>query len=140
LAARGATSRKSSHNWTRRPRVYIGILLKLFVYLLPFKSYSTFSIWLETPLWRSNFRGFGSFYPKMSCDINVTPKGTSLHQTASFEPLSVSVRRAVRSGRVPKKPEKKKKSTLDVIFHVCVGAPPRNRLRSFLAYSEISPT
>jgi hypothetical protein len=38
--------------------------------------------------------------------MSVTRKGTAMDQTASLEPLIVSVRYAVRYGRVPKKPEK----------------------------------
>jgi hypothetical protein len=52
--------------------------------------------------------------PKTSYSIDAT--GTSLRQTASFEPLSVSVRRAVRAGREPKEPEKKEKARLTLYF------------------------
>jgi hypothetical protein len=51
------------------------------------------------------------------------PKGTSLRQTALFEPLSVSVRLTVRAGPEPKEREKIniRKSTFDLKFHLCVG-------------------
>jgi hypothetical protein len=81
-------SRKSSDNWTRGPRVYTGTLLKLFVYLLPFESYSAFSLWLETPLWRPNFKFFWVILPPKCRAIATQPlKSTTLQQTASFGPL-----------------------------------------------------
>jgi hypothetical protein len=41
----------------------MGGLLTFFVYLYPLKSYSTFFIWLENPLWGQNFGVFGDFEP-----------------------------------------------------------------------------
>jgi hypothetical protein len=64
LAARSRHESKSSQNWTPRPRVFIGTQLKLFAHLLPFKGYSKFSFWLETPLWRSNFKCFWVILPQ----------------------------------------------------------------------------
>jgi hypothetical protein len=69
------------------------ILLKLFVYLLPFRSYS-----------KVEFQGIlGHFTPKMSCESDVISKKPLL------EPDCVSVRRAVRFGRVPRSQKKLKK-------------------------------
>jgi hypothetical protein len=62
----------------------------------------------------SNFRAFWVILTQNVVQYQCYLKNISLHKTASFEPLSASVRRAVRVLR------KLRKCTLDVIFHVCV--------------------
>ena len=48
---------KASHRFT------ICVPLQLFVYLLPFRSYSTFLFWLGFPIWGANIRGFRGLIP-----------------------------------------------------------------------------
>jgi hypothetical protein len=70
--------------------------LKFFAYLLPFKSYSCVFIWLE--IWHpgSEIWGFwGISTPKCNFLSMQPPKGTSLQQTASFEPTCVQIGSAV---------------------------------------------
>ncbi len=53
------------------------------------------------------------------------PKGTFLHQTASYEPSCMFLQRPIRPGRVPRKPEKKTKTikeSQDAMFHACAQA------------------
>jgi hypothetical protein len=105
-------------------------LLTFFVYLFPFKSYSTFSFRLEIPIGAEILGVLGILDPLVHAHINETPKGTSLRQTASFEPSCMFVRRSVRPLRdCEKKIQKKRKLKIKrkshkvVIFHVCVGRP-----------------
>ena len=43
--------------------IYIYVPLQLFVYLLPFESYSTRQFWLGFPYTGANFGGFGARGP-----------------------------------------------------------------------------
>jgi hypothetical protein len=48
------------------------------------------------------------------------PKGTSLRQTALFEPSCMILRRLVRPGREPRKPEKMKTKKSQVRYISCM--------------------
>ena len=65
---------------------------------------------MENPYSRPNFGGFPDFrtpYPNL---LQLKPpKGTSLRQSASFEPSRMQIGRRVRAGRVPEKQKKKEK-------------------------------
>ena len=63
LAARWRPKAKWRHRSILRPRICVGCPLKFFVYLLPFKSYSSVLIWLE--IWHpgSKIWGFRVFWP-----------------------------------------------------------------------------
>jgi len=50
---------------------------------------------LKTPIHAPKIGVFGDFTPKMGSNVNETPKGTSLRESASFEPSSVKIRRRV---------------------------------------------
>jgi hypothetical protein len=80
----------------------------------------------------------------MNAYINETLNGTSLRETASFEPSCMFVRRSVRPLRDSEKKIQKKisneKSHKVVIFHVCVGAPLSNRLQWKFGHRFRSPT
>jgi hypothetical protein len=71
-----------------------------------------------------NFRSFLGKWPPKRVTVSMRLQiGTSLRQTASFEPLSVTVRRADRAVRESKKPEKIQMARLTLYFtHMCGGA------------------
>ena len=50
---------------------------------------------LKTPIHAPKIGGFGGFHPKMGSNVNEPPKGTSLRESASFEPSIVKIRRRV---------------------------------------------
>jgi hypothetical protein len=71
----GVASRKWRHHSISRPHFCISGLLTSFVYLFPFKSYSTFSFRLEISIRRRNFgRVLGFLDPLMHAYINEIPK------------------------------------------------------------------
>jgi len=45
----------------------------------------------KMPIHAQKLRFFGNLIPKMGCNINKSQKGTPLHESASFEPLSVKM-------------------------------------------------
>ena len=98
----------------------------------------------NSPLRGKIWRILGDFDPFRTEVINGTPKGTSFAANTSFEPSLTFVGLSVRSVREPEKSEKREKKRKNgcqnVIFRVCVGALSRNRLLSFLAQYEISPS
>jgi len=88
-----------------RPRLHIDVQLTLFVYLERFRRYSTFLILLGFPNWGAKFRGFGAKWP-LKRQMRKTLagwEGTSLRQTASFEPLCVKLSLSVWPVQVRKK-------------------------------------
>lgn len=112
----GAASKKSSIFQFWQPRVNIDVVLKHFLLV---KSYSKCSVWLETTLQKSHFKDLGGcFNPKMSYDINLTPKSIFFHQTAQYEPSSVlvSATRRVIWTRA-QETRKKSENALHVMFH-----------------------
>jgi hypothetical protein len=126
----GVASRKWRHRSIPRPHFCISGLLTSFVYLFPFKSYSTFSFRLEIPIGAEILGAFwGILDPLVHAYINETPKGTSLRQTASFEPSCMFVRRSVRPLRdcekknLTKKYYQKKKVTKSLYFTYAWGRP-----------------
>jgi len=50
---------------------------------------------LKTPIHAPKIGVLGDFTPKMGNNVNEPPKGTSLRESASFEPSSVKIRRRV---------------------------------------------
>ena len=50
---------------------------------------------LKTPIHAPKMGVSGDFTPKMGNNVNETPKGTFLRESASLEPSSVKIRRAV---------------------------------------------
>ena len=53
-------------------------------------------VWLENAYTRlQNWVARGNFTPKMGSNINETPKGQPLRESASFEPSNVKIRRRV---------------------------------------------
>jgi hypothetical protein len=71
--------------------------LTFFVYLYSLKSYSTFFIWLENPLWGQNLGALGILNPLAKFGETAIQKAISLRQTASFEVSNVKIGRAVWS-------------------------------------------
>jgi len=76
-----------------RPRFHSHGLLTYLAYLLPFRSYSLFVFGLQLPI-PTNFRGV-CFKAKTLLNFRIThfssPKGSSLHQTASFELMCAKI-------------------------------------------------
>lgn len=73
------------------PKFCIGRLLEFFAHLLPFKSHSTFSFWLDfhrrtKVLWALR----GKLRPNLLLTVR-SPKGASLHQNASYGPSSMRI-------------------------------------------------
>ena len=69
----------------------------------------------------------GDFTPEMRSNVNKTPKGTSLRESASFEPSSVKIRRRVWTvGEFMKKRYKLKKNSL--YFTYLPRSPPSTDL------------
>jgi len=117
-----------------RPRLYIDVQLTLFVYLEQFRRYSTLLIWLGFPYWRRNFGGFGqNDPPNVKLEKNTSWEGTSIRQTASFEPLCVKLSLSVWPVQVRKKKGSKagrqegRKVTRSVYF-TYVWATPSGRI------------
>jgi hypothetical protein len=75
---------------------------------------------------------FGGFDPKTLDNIILTPKGTSLRQTTSFEPLTIKIAPAVWAvrGRMEIKTEKKPE-TFCYMLHICVD-PPLHAINTIL--------
>jgi len=92
-----------------RHRLYIHVQLTLFVYLKRFRRYSTFCIWLGFPYWWGKILGFfGQNEPQnVKWEKNTCGEGTSLRQTASFEPLCVKLSLSVWPVQVRKKKGRK---------------------------------
>jgi len=71
----------------------------------------------------------------------VTSKGTSLHETASYEPSCVKISSVVFPVEDGKKRERKgregTRSHASVIFHLFVGKPPVNGFSPNFAHQEI---
>ena len=84
---------------------------------------------MENPYSRPNFGGFPDFRTPYPNFLQFKPpKGTSLGQSASFEPSRMQIGRRVRAGRVPekqRKKERKKKSHHLAISPPCGGATAR---------------
>jgi len=104
------------------PQLYIHVQLTLFVYLERFRRYSTFylaGISLQgVKIWQ-----FGQIEPQnVNWEKNTCWEGTSLCQTASFEPLCVKLSLSVWPVQMRKK-KGTKKSHKKCIFHVCVERP-----------------
>jgi len=127
----------SGNFWLRilkgRPQLYVHVQLTLFVYLERFRRYSTFCIWLGFPYWGRNLGGFGAKWPQnVKLEKNTCWEGTSLRQTASFEPLCVKLSLSVWSVQV--RQAGRKKSHKKCIFHVCVEQPLAGGLQLNLAH------
>jgi hypothetical protein len=91
-----------------RLSIYYSYSVESFCLSITVQKLFNIFVWLGNPLWGPNFRGFGGKRPPKRLTVSMRlPKGTSLRQTASFEPLSVSVGLAVWAGREPKEREKR---------------------------------
>ena len=71
------------------------IRLKSMEWFRQHETVNILPVWLENFYSRSKIGVFGGLSPNMGCSINETPKGTFLRESASFEPLSVNIRRRV---------------------------------------------
>ena len=88
-----------------------------------------------------NFGFSGVLTPKCNFVSTRPPKGTSLQQTASFEPPCVQIGSADWAVEAYKKKSKVRYSMkVEVIFHLSVGPPPADRFKPFLAHRVSSPT
>ena len=141
----------SGNFWSRilkgRPRLYIHVQLTLFVYLERFRRYSTFLFGWDFPTGGEILGVLGLNDPQnVKIEKNTCWEGTSLRQTASFEPLCVKLSLSVWPVQVRKKnreegrKEGRKKSHKKCIFHVCVERPLAGGFQPNLANVFISAT
>lgn len=90
---------KWRHHWfDSLTRILYRSALKVFVNLLPLKSYAIFLFRLDFPMGSLKFRGFRDNYLGMLFPRIETPKR---HMTASFEPSSTMIGGVVWCGRSP---------------------------------------
>ena len=80
-------------------------------------------IWLKTPIPAPKCTFWGVLPPKHYFSLQRPSKGTSLAETASYEPLSVAIRRGVSSGWRDKNTKKQTKGSPDEVTN-WVLAPP----------------